>query len=458
MHQTLTSEAASVLKHSLNLARRRGHAQVTPLHVAATLLTSRTSLLRRACFKSHHHHNHNHNHNHPLQCRALELCFNVALNRLPTTPGPLLQGHPSLSNALIAALKRAQAHQRRGYNCLEQQSPSNNNNNQPLLTIKVELEQLVISILDDPSVSRVMREAGFSSTAVKNNVEDYSSASSVFNCYAASAGVYSCPSSPPTETLTHPACNPNPSLNFWQTHFLTYSSEQNPLFLSPQKKVIPLDQCYSSSPGSSVSNVIKEDIKLVFEVFLSKKKKKKNTVIVGDSVSITEGLVEELMGRLEKGDVPDELKHTHFIKFQFAPVTLRFMKKEDVEIKLNELKRKLDYCYYSPASSSGGTGAIIYTGDLKWTVDDQVVGGDISGYSAVNHLVTEIGKFVSENSKVWLVATASYQTYMRCQMRKPSLEIQWGLQAVSVPSAGLGLSLHSSRLDNLFSSNKITEQ
>ncbi|KAM1201146.1 hypothetical protein FF1_017451 [Malus domestica] len=84
--------------------------------------------------------------------------------------------------SLIAALKRAQAHQRRG--CIEQQ--------QPLLTIKVELEQLIISIIDDPSVSRVMRETGFSSTNVKNNLED-SSTSSVFQCYSSSANS----SSPP---------------------------------------------------------------------------------------------------------------------------------------------------------------------------------------------------------------------------------------------------------------------
>lgn len=32
------------------------------------------------------------------------------------------------------------------------------------LAIKIELKQLIVSILDDPSVSRVMREASFSST------------------------------------------------------------------------------------------------------------------------------------------------------------------------------------------------------------------------------------------------------------------------------------------------------
>lgn len=157
LQQALTVEAASMVKQAVNLARRRGHAHVTPLHVANTMLTSSTGILRTACLDSH---------SHPLQCKALELCFNVALNRLPSsTSSPMLghhAHHPSLSNALVAAFKRAQAHQRRG---------SIENQQQPLLAVKVELEQLIISILDDPSVSRVMREAGFSSTQVKSNVE-----------------------------------------------------------------------------------------------------------------------------------------------------------------------------------------------------------------------------------------------------------------------------------------------
>ncbi|KAA8535828.1 hypothetical protein F0562_030852 [Nyssa sinensis] len=421
LQQTLTTEAASVLKHSLSLARRRGHAQVTPLHVAATLLSSRASLLRRACLKSQPHQT-----SHPLQCRALELCFNVALNRLPTTPGPLLHGQPTLSNALIAALKRAQAHQRRG--CIEQQQQ------QPLLAIKVELDQLILSILDDPSVSRVMREAGFSSTAVKNNLED-SSASSVFQCYSSSGGVYSSPCSPsPTETPRE-VINPT---NFWHTHFLTYNSEPSPLIFSPQKKL-------SSNQTITDSASVKEDIKLVLEVLL--RKKRSNTVIVGDSVSTTEGLVAELMGRVDRKEVPEELKSAHFIRFQFTSVPLRFMKREEVELNLSDLKRKVD-------SLASGGGVIIYTGDLKWTidaaVDDRDQGGSSNGeaycYSPVDHLVAEIGRLLSDYSssstKVWLMATANYQTYMKCQMREPPLEIQWGLQAISVPSGGLGLSLH----------------
>ncbi|KAL0426651.1 UNVERIFIED_CONTAM: protein SMAX1-LIKE 5 [Sesamum latifolium] len=206
--QTLSPEAASVLKHSLSLARRRGHAQLTPLHVAATLLSSRPSLLKRACLKSQPHHQPSH----PLQSRALELCFNVALNRLPASPGPLLQAQPALSNALVAALKRAQAHQRRG--SIEQ------NQQQPLIAIKVELEQLILSILDDPSVSRVMREAGFSSTSVKNNLEESNSVSSVFQCYNSTpGGIFSTPSSPPTEAHHQREFTINPN-SFWQNPYL----------------------------------------------------------------------------------------------------------------------------------------------------------------------------------------------------------------------------------------------
>ncbi|KAL5216647.1 hypothetical protein ABZP36_008048 [Zizania latifolia] len=104
--QALTAEAAAVVKQAVSLARRRGNAQVTPLHVASAMMAAPAALLRAACLRSH---------SHPLQCKALELCFNVALNRLPASAAavassPLLGGHghghhhhyypPSLSNAL----------------------------------------------------------------------------------------------------------------------------------------------------------------------------------------------------------------------------------------------------------------------------------------------------------------------------------------------------------------------
>lgn len=453
--------------------------QVTPLHVAATLLSSRTSLLRRACIKSHpgfstnyqfapsrlHHH---HNQNHPLQCRALELCFNVALNRLPTVPGPMFHGQPSLANALVAALKRAQAHQRRG--CIEQQQQQQTQT-QPqtqqtqLLAVKVELEQLVISILDDPSVSRVMREAGFNSTAVKNCVEDCSAVSSVF--YGSSVvGVFSSPNSPDQQQQHHNMNrfhhyqNPkdfnfiNPNFTLWQTHFLNQSPDQNPLSVS------------SSSLHHHHHRLREIDLKLVVDVLLSKNKKKKNPVIVGDSVSFTEGFVSELMIKLERGEIDQigDLKQTHFVKFQFSPMVSKLMRREDVETNIKELRKKVI------SLTTSGKSVIIFTGDLKWTIREIASSNNggineiSSSYSPLDHLVEEIGKLITEyddksddegddddqidgsKRKVWVMGTASFQTYMRCQMRQPSLETLWALHPVSVPSsANLGLSLHATR-------------
>ncbi|OEL30372.1 Protein SMAX1-LIKE 3 [Dichanthelium oligosanthes] len=92
VQQSLAAEAAAVVKQGVSLARRRGNAQVTPLHVASAMLAAPAGLLRTACLRSH---------SHPLQCKALELCFNVALNRLPASAAAYTKcraGQPSLES------------------------------------------------------------------------------------------------------------------------------------------------------------------------------------------------------------------------------------------------------------------------------------------------------------------------------------------------------------------------
>ncbi|ERN07457.1 hypothetical protein AMTRI_Chr12g241860 [Amborella trichopoda] len=421
VQQTLTPEAAAAVRHAVALARRRGHAQATPLHVAATLLSLRSSPLRRACLKSQQqnhplplsnaHHSLPHSHpslvtslstslSHPLQCRALELCFNVALNRLPTSATPL--SNPSLSNALVAALKRAQAHQRRG--TIEQQPQP------PLLTVKVELEQLVISILDDPSVSRVMREAGFSSTTVKNNLED-----------TVSSG------------FSPPYSSPNHSL--WNTQLVNYSLDQNPPFVSPEKAGFWSD-----------SREREEDMRVVMEVLV--RKKRRNTVVIGDCSESAEGIVREVIVKAERGEVPEGLRSVKFVQLQFVSLSsFRVMKRENVDLEISSVRKRVDGCLGSGSCES----VIVYTGDLKWVAEGHERVGSFlereSGYSPVDHVVSELGRLVLDlnyQGKVWLMGSASYQSYMKCQMRQPPLENQWGLQVVSVPSGGLALSLHSS--------------
>ncbi|KAK4755722.1 hypothetical protein SAY87_009479 [Trapa incisa] len=436
VHQTLTSEAASVLKLSLGLASKRGHAQVTPLHVACALLSSRASdLLRRACLRSQKPYQGGSS-SHPLQCRALELCFNVALNRLPTITASLPSGpyisvqQPSLSNALVAALKRAQAHQRRG--SIEQQQQQQQQN-QPLLAAKVELEQLVLSILDDPSVSRVMREAGFSSTAVKTSMEDSLSSPPVFQLpsaiNASTFGLISLPPSPHHQLTS-----------FWPSNlFNIHSHEKSPLSfsLSPHPKNSPPQEHQQHAHDLILTPSPKEDqdnVKPVIEVML--RKKRSSTVIVGDSPSTAEGLVMGLKERIERGEVPSELKSISFVKLQLQADGLKFMDRDDVEKKyLSEMRRKVEL----------SLGAIVYVGDLKWAVHDDE---ETIISTAVGHLVEEIGKLILDNRReatrsppsprVWVVGTASFPTYMKCQMKfQPPLDLQWGLQPVSLPSNGL---------------------
>ncbi|KAK6126500.1 hypothetical protein DH2020_039773 [Rehmannia glutinosa] len=117
MQQALTAEAATIVKQAVVLAKRRGHAQVTPLHVANTMLSASSGLFRAACLESH---------SHPLQCKALELCFNVALNRLPAS---------SSSNPMLLSPHSAQhppfpTPSKHGFNANSSQSPQMSSSNQ----------------------------------------------------------------------------------------------------------------------------------------------------------------------------------------------------------------------------------------------------------------------------------------------------------------------------------------
>ena len=159
----MAAEAAAVVRQAVALARRRGHAQVTPLHVASAMLSA-AGLLRAACL---------HSHSHPLQCKALELCFNVALNRLPTAgpvaavmfhPTPYTMAGTGSSARPCSPTRSSPRSSARRHTSAVEGGQAQGQPPQPVLAAKVDIEQLIISILDDPSTSHVMREAGFSSS------------------------------------------------------------------------------------------------------------------------------------------------------------------------------------------------------------------------------------------------------------------------------------------------------
>ncbi|OAY31866.1 protein SUPPRESSOR OF MAX2 1 [Manihot esculenta] len=401
IQQTLTPEAVSVLNHSIAEASRRNHGQTTPLHVAATLLASPSGFLRQACIKSHP------NSSHPLQCRALELCFSVALERLPTAQN-LSPGHdPPISNALMAALKRAQAHQRRG--CPEQQQ-------QPLLAVKVELEQLIVSILDDPSVSRVMREASFSSPAVKATIEQ-SLNSSTSNSSAAAAASNSNSfgfgfRTPGAVPVPAPATNRN-------------------LYVNPRLQQGSIDQSGQQR---------NDEIKRVVDILL--KNKRRNPVLVGESEP--EMVVRELLKRIENKEIADGLlKNVHVIHLEKD-----FLDKMQIPAKIIELGGLID----SRIANLDCGGVILDLGDLKWLVEQPLNFAGAGGVQqqqqqqkivseAGRAAVAEMGKLLAQfaersasggGRRIWLIGTATCETYLRCQVYHPSMENDWDLQAVPI--------------------------
>ncbi|XP_074273682.1 protein SUPPRESSOR OF MAX2 1-like [Silene latifolia] len=395
IQQTLTPEAASVLSHSIAEAGRRNHGQTTPLHVAATLLASPTGFLRQACIRSHP------NSSHPLQCRALELCFSVALERLPAAHQIPGSGDPPISNALMAALKRAQAHQRKG--CPEQQQ-------QPLLAVKVELEQLVISILDDPSVSRVMREASFSSPAVKAAIEQVLNAQP--NSVSAPHG-----SGPKIgigmgfRPVTQPTLGLGP-----------VGGGRN-LYLNPRLQQQQQNQHQQHNQmGNGLMGRI-EDVKKVVDIL--NRMKKRNPVLVGESEP--REVVKEVLSKIDKDEIHDGvLKGIEVISAEKEMGSDR----GQFSTKLIELgtliERKMT------VNSKGGSGVIIDLGDLKWLVDQPANQG-IS--EAARGAVSEMGKVLrkfGEGSKIWFIGTATCETYLRCQVYHPTMESEWDLQVVSI--------------------------
>ncbi|XP_010515714.1 PREDICTED: protein SMAX1-LIKE 3-like [Camelina sativa] len=388
VEQALTPDAANVVKQAMGLARRRGHAQVTPLHVASTMLSAPTGLLRTACLQSH---------THPLQCRALELCFNVALNRLPTSTGSPMLGvptspFPSISNALGAAFKRAQAHQRRG--SIESQQ-------QPILAVKIEVEQLIISILDDPSVSRVMREAGFSSPQVKSKVE---------------------------QAVSLEICSKTTS---------------------------------SSKPkeGKLLTSVRNEDVMNVINSLVDKKRR--NFVIVGECLATVDGVVRSVMEKVDKKDVPEALKDVKFITLSFS--SFGQPSRADVEHKLEELETLVRSCVGKGVILNLGDlnwfvesrtrGSSVYNNNSNYGVVEHMI-------MEIGKLAR--GLVMGDHGRFWLMGLATSQTYVRCKSGQPSLESLWCLTSLTIPatssSSSLRLSLVSDSEVEVKKSENVTLQ
>ncbi|KAL6659154.1 hypothetical protein ACP70R_003194 [Stipagrostis hirtigluma subsp. patula] len=392
IQQTLTPEAAAALARAIDEAARRRHGQTTPLHVAAALLAAPTGLLRQACERAAAAGAGAGGH--PLQCRALELCFSVALDRLPATASAAAQGAagaaPPVSNALVAALKRAQAQQRRG--CPEAAQ-------QPLLAVKVELEQLVLSILDDPSVSRVMREASFSSAAVKSTIEQSLSSPSP------SSAVVSTPKAAPTPLSPSPS--PLPRIGAANA------------YLNPR-----LAAAATASAGGGG-----DDARKVLDVML--KPARRNPVLVGDAGP--DAVLKEAIRRIATAGSP-ALAGAKVLPLE-AELAKLAGDKAAMATRIGELGAVVQRLLVEHS------GVVLDLGDLKWLVEGPAPAASEGAKAAVAEMARLLRQFGS--GKVWAIATAACATYLRCKVYHPTMEAEWDLQAVSIargaPLAGAGL-------------------
>jgi hypothetical protein len=296
-----------------------------------------------------------------------------------------------VSNALVAALKRAQAQQRRG--CPEAAQ-------QPLLAVKVELEQLVLSILDDPSVSRVMREASFSSSAVKSTIEQSLSSPSPAAPSAAIAV------SAPTVAAATP--------------------------LSPSPSPVPrlgVPNAYINPRLAAAGGGGGDDARKVLDVML--KPARRNPVLVGDAG--TDAVLKEAIRRIPSAGSPV------LAGAKVLPLEGELAKLAGDKAALAARIGDLATVVQRLVADHGAV--VLDLGDLKWLVDGPAAAASDGGKAVVSEMARLLRRFGA--GKVWAIGTAACATYLRCKVYHATMEAEWDLQAVPIargaPLAGAAL-------------------
>ncbi|GER49093.1 double Clp-N motif-containing P-loop nucleosidetriphosphate hydrolases superfamily protein [Striga asiatica] len=279
---------------------------------------------------------------------------------------------------MAAALKRAQAHHRRSsaagaggahHDLLHPPSC--------LVPVRVDLDQLVLSILDDPSVSRVMREAGFSSTIVKTNIESNSE-----------------------------------------------DRIKNPTFLFPRPKT-EVEAIFNILLGKTRKNVVvvgdsPASAERVVSEFIDRFEK-------GD-VPAVEPLKSVKLVKLQFSTIPLKFMKRHEVDMNVGDLKRKvesFGFGGRVVIYIGDLKWAIERDYDHVMREFDFSA--IYRNPIDYLVSE--IGKLVSWYNS------------SSSIRVWLMATADNETYAKCRMKKPSLEGQWDLEPVFVLSGGLGSSI-----------------
>nr|AQY56559.1 D53A [Petunia x hybrida] len=370
--QCLTEEAARALDDAVSVARRRSHAQTTSLHAVSALLALPSSTLRDACARAR-----SCAYSPRLQFRALELSVSVSLDRLPTAK--TLDSEPPISNSLMAAIKRSQANQRRHPDTFHiyQQLQQHNSSNFSISTLKVELKHFILSILDDPIVSRVFGEAGFRSCDLKLSILN-----------------------PPTISRTR--CPPL---------FLCNLTDSE------------LNKRGFNFPFSGVSN-IDENSRRIGEILV--KKSCRNPLLVGVCASRALCSFTDCVQKGKGGDVlPEEIKGLTVIcvEKEIEEFVAGGGSEERMSFKFKEVSDAVECC--------GSEGVMVNYGEVKVFVDD----GSVE--SSVKYVVSKLSQLVQVYcGKLWLVgAAASYDIYIKFLARFPTIHKDWDLHLLPITSS-----------------------
>ncbi|KAJ8531920.1 hypothetical protein K7X08_011843 [Anisodus acutangulus] len=371
--QCLTEAAARALDDAVAVALRRSHAQTTSLHAVSALLALPSSTLRDGCARAR-----SCAYSPRLQFRALELSVSVSLDRLPTAK---TLDEPPISNSLMAAIKRSQANQRRHPDTFRiyQQLQQQNSSNFSISTLKVELKHFILSILDDPIVSRVFGEAGFRSCDIKLVI------------------------------LNPPA-------------FSRFSKIRcPPLFLC---NLTDSDKRGFNFPFSGVSEKgnIDENSRRIGEILV--KKSCRNPLLIG--ICATDALYSfaDCVQKGKGGILPDEIKGLSVISIEKE--ISEFLggggSEEMISLKFKEVSDAVECCT--------GAGIIVNYGALKVFTDDGSV-------ESVNYIVSRFSKLVEVHcGKLWLVgAAASCDIYMKFLARFPTILKDWDLHLLPITSS-----------------------
>ncbi|CAL5202519.1 unnamed protein product [Lathyrus oleraceus] len=380
--QCLTDEAARALDEAVSVARRRNHAQTTSLHAISALLSLPSNMLRDACARAG-----TSPYSPRLQFRALELSVGVSLDRLPTcktssssaSASAVVDGGPPVSNSLMAAIKRSQANQRRNpdsFHLLQIMQQQQNQQSQTASFLKVELKHFILSILDDPIVSRVFAEAGFRSYDIKF-------------------------------VLLQP---PLPSRFFHRP--------SPPVFLC---NIEPEPDRFRFDDNS----------RRIVEVIAGKSQSKRNPFLMGVYAKTALKRFIELVQSGKVGFLPSELDGLSVVSIEKE--ILEFVigggSEEKMGLRFDEVGRLVEQCL--------GAGVVVSFGEIEVFVKMNNDGGDDVAGDAVVLVVSRLTRLLEVyGRKVWLVGVAgTCDVYSKFLRMFPTVDKNWDLHLLTVTSA-----------------------